>query len=73
MRSIESLFNDSHWEVRIPNARIDNLSEDYKAVIQAKPRTHVFYGTSLMLFLLTCKPLTNRACIQFVHGLVKSI
>ncbi|KAG0203889.1 hypothetical protein BGX33_008827 [Mortierella sp. NVP41] len=40
MRSIESLFNDSHWEVRIPNARIDSLSEDYKAVIQAKPRTH---------------------------------
>ncbi|KAG0028089.1 hypothetical protein BGZ82_008621 [Podila clonocystis] len=44
MRSIESLFNDSHWEIRIPNARIESLQEDYKAVITAKPRTHVFYG-----------------------------
>ncbi|KAF9916650.1 hypothetical protein FBU30_001234 [Linnemannia zychae] len=40
MRSVESLFNDSHWELRIPNARIENLSEDYKAVTTAKPRTH---------------------------------
>ena len=46
MRSIEGLFNDSHWEIRIPNARIDSLEDDYKSVIQAKPRTHVFYGTA---------------------------
>ncbi|KAG0018114.1 hypothetical protein BGZ80_007533 [Entomortierella chlamydospora] len=45
MRSAESLFNESQWEIRIPNARIESLQEDYKAVIQAKPRTHVFYGT----------------------------
>ncbi|KAF9436283.1 hypothetical protein BGZ76_004381 [Entomortierella beljakovae] len=41
MRSVESLFNDSQWEIRIPNARIESLQEEYKAVIQAKPRTHV--------------------------------
>ncbi|KAF9421219.1 hypothetical protein BGZ94_008879 [Podila epigama] len=41
MRSIESLFNDSHWEIRIPNARIESLEEDYKTVITAKPRTHI--------------------------------
>ncbi|KAF9106763.1 hypothetical protein BGX27_009035 [Mortierella sp. AM989] len=40
MRSAESLFNDSQWEIRIPNARIESLQEEYKAVIQAKPRTH---------------------------------
>ncbi|KAF9145083.1 hypothetical protein BG015_012010, partial [Linnemannia schmuckeri] len=56
MRSIESLFNDSHWEVRIPNARIDNLSEDYKAVIQAKPRTHVFYDETVLFFLQISLP-----------------
>ena len=46
MRSTEGLFNDSHWEIRIPNARIESLQEDYKSVIHAKPRTHVFYGTA---------------------------
>ncbi|KAF9134953.1 hypothetical protein BGW39_005250 [Mortierella sp. 14UC] len=56
MRSIESLFNDSHWEVRIPNARIDNLNEDYKAVIQAKPRTHVFYDETVLFFLQIALP-----------------
>lgn len=48
MRSTESLFNDSQWEIRIPNAHVESLHEEYKAVIQAKPRTHVFYGTSLL-------------------------
>ncbi|OAQ32267.1 hypothetical protein K457DRAFT_135607 [Linnemannia elongata AG-77] len=56
MKSIESLFNDSHWEVRIPNARIDSLSEDYKAVIQAKPRTHVFYDETVLFFLQISLP-----------------
>ncbi|KAG0239449.1 hypothetical protein BGX31_002787 [Mortierella sp. GBA43] len=41
MRSAEALFNESHWEIRIPNARIDSLQEGYKTIIQAKPRTHV--------------------------------
>ncbi|KAF8925024.1 hypothetical protein BGZ58_001204 [Dissophora ornata] len=43
MRSTESLFNDSHWEIKILNARIEYLQEDYKSVIQATPRAHVFY------------------------------
>ncbi|KAF8930660.1 hypothetical protein BGZ58_008106 [Dissophora ornata] len=47
MRSTESLFNDSQWEIRIPNAHIESLQEDFKSVIHAKPRTHVFYGTFL--------------------------
>ncbi|KAG0087183.1 hypothetical protein BGZ92_007526 [Podila epicladia] len=56
MRSIESLFNDSHWEIRIPNARIESLQEDYKAVIAAKPRTHVFYDETVLFFLQIALP-----------------
>ncbi|KAF9281934.1 hypothetical protein BGZ68_006309 [Mortierella alpina] len=56
MKSIESLFNDSLWEIRIPNARIESLQEDYKAVIDAKPRTHVFYDETVLFFLQMTLP-----------------
>ncbi|KAG0343656.1 hypothetical protein BG004_005111 [Podila humilis] len=64
MRSIESLFNDSHWEIRIPNARIDSLEEDYKAVITAKPRTHVFYGK---LQFRVANHLTDETVVFFLQ------
>ncbi|KAI7826947.1 TRAPP trafficking subunit Trs65-domain-containing protein [Gamsiella multidivaricata] len=56
MRSFESLFNDSQWEIRIPNAHIESLHEDYKAVTQAKPRTHVFYDETVLFFLQISLP-----------------
>ncbi|KAG0048478.1 hypothetical protein BGZ83_006565 [Gryganskiella cystojenkinii] len=55
-RSTESLFNDSHWEIKIPNARIEALQEDYKSVILAKPRTHVFYDETVLFFLQIALP-----------------
>ncbi|KAG0014544.1 hypothetical protein BGZ81_000406 [Podila clonocystis] len=77
MRSIESLFNDSHWEIRIPNARIESLQEDYKAVITAKPRTHVFYDETVLFFLQIALPddlstqheETGRQVQEFFHSL----
>ncbi|GJJ74304.1 hypothetical protein EMPS_06662 [Entomortierella parvispora] len=56
MRSIEGLFNESHWEIRIPNARIESLQDDYKSVITAKPRTHVFYDETVLFFLQISLP-----------------
>ncbi|KAF9579779.1 hypothetical protein BGW38_003834 [Lunasporangiospora selenospora] len=44
MRTAESLFADSQWEIRIPNANIESLQEDYSAIIHAKPHETVpFY------------------------------
>ncbi|KAI8352620.1 TRAPP trafficking subunit Trs65-domain-containing protein [Mortierella sp. GBAus27b] len=56
MRSAEALFNESHWEIRIPNARIDSLQEGYKTIIQAKPRTHVFYDETVLFYLQVSLP-----------------
>ncbi|KAF9906081.1 hypothetical protein BX616_000817 [Lobosporangium transversale] len=56
MRSSESLFNDSNWEIRIPNAQIEALQEDYKLIIHAKPRTHVFYDETVLFFLQISLP-----------------
>ncbi|KAF9951187.1 hypothetical protein BGZ70_001095 [Mortierella alpina] len=77
MKPIESLFNDSLWEIRIPNARIDSLQDDYKAVINAKPRTHVFYDETVLFFLQMTLPddlstlheETSRQVHEFFHSL----
>ncbi|KAF9959200.1 hypothetical protein BGZ72_010136 [Mortierella alpina] len=77
MKSIESLFNDSLWEIRIPNARIESLQDDYKAVINAKPRTHVFYDETVLFFLQMTLPddlstlheETSRQVHEFFHSL----
>ncbi|KAI1301025.1 hypothetical protein EDD11_005861 [Mortierella claussenii] len=77
MRSTDSLFNDSQWDIRIPNARIQTLQEDYKAVIQAKPRTRVFYDETVQFFLQISLPDdlstlhedTERLVNEFFHAL----
>ncbi|KAF9384611.1 hypothetical protein CPC16_008357 [Podila verticillata] len=72
MRLIESLFNDSHWEIRIPNARIESLQEDYKAVITAKPRTHTvlfFLQIALPDDLSTQHEETGRQVQEFFQSL----
>ncbi|KAF9976147.1 hypothetical protein BGZ73_009061 [Actinomortierella ambigua] len=64
MKSLEALFNDSLWEIRIPNANIESLEDDYQVV------TVLFY---LQISLPDDLSTLHEETAQQVHDFFKAL